>query len=102
MLDEEHYVTLCRISFLKDCHYTSFTNELKNLRHDHQNMIIENNKLISKLTQELHDTQKRKPSNSSNNCNNETLNIINQLVECSKQNQLLNELLQNLLVKMFV
>lgn len=88
--------------FLKNFHYTLSTNELKKLRHDHQNMLMKNNSLISKLTQGLHDTKENKMSNNSNNQNDDILSLINQLVECSKQNQLLNDVLQKLTVNINV
>lgn len=95
-------ITLCYVvcNFLKNRHCTSLTNELKNLRHDHQNMVIENNNLISKFTQELHDTENNKLSYNNDNFNG-ILNLISQLVECSIQNQLLNDELQKLKVNFY-
>lgn len=66
-------------------------------------MIVENNNFISKLTKELHAAQKNKHSNSSNdNDNDDILSLKNQLIECSKENQLLNNTLKKLTVKISI
>lgn len=64
-------------------------------------MIVENNNFISKLTKELHAAQKNKQS-CSNNDNDDILNLNNQLIECSKENQLLNNTLKKLTVKISI
>lgn len=64
-------------------------------------MIVENNNFISKLTKELHSAQKNKRL-SSNNDNDDILKLNNQLIECSKENQLLNNSLKKLTVKISI
>lgn len=71
--------------------------EFKKLQQEHHKTIMENNNCISKLRQELHAIQKNKLSNS-NNDNDDILILNNQLKECSKQNQILNNSLQKLSV----
>lgn len=80
--------------FLKDRHCTLLTNELKKLQQDHHRIIVENNNLISNFSKKLNTTQKDSDSKNYE----EIINLSNQLMECSKQNQHLNITLQHLTV----
>lgn len=62
---------------------------------------MENNNFISKLTKELHAAQKNKQS-SSNNDDDDICTLTNQLINCSKENQLLNNTLKKLTVKISI
>lgn len=72
------------------------TNELKKLQQEHHRIISENNDLINNLKKELNVAQNNKLSNSNNY--DHILNLDSQLIECSKQNQQLNNTLQRLTV----
>lgn len=72
------------------------TNELKKLQQEHHRIISENNDLITNLKKELNVAQNNKLSNSDNY--NHILNLNSQLIECSKQNEQLNNTLQRLTV----
>lgn len=72
------------------------TNELKKLQQEHHRIIAENNDLISNLKKELNAAQQNKLSISNNY--DHILNLNSQLIECSKQNQQLNNTLQKLTV----
>jgi len=89
------YFNIIYYSF-QDRHCTLLTNELKKLQQEHHRIIMENNNLISNLTQELNVTQNNKLSNFNNY--DKILKLNNELTECSKQNQQLNNSLQKLTV----
>lgn len=72
------------------------TNELKKLQQEHHRIISENNDLICNLKKELNAAQQNKLSISNNY--DHILNLNSQLIECSKQNQQLNNTLQRLTV----
>lgn len=72
------------------------TNELKKLQQDHHHAILENNNIISNLTKDFNAMQTNKISNSRNDDEIENLN--SQLIQCSKQNQQLNNSLEKLAV----
>lgn len=72
------------------------TNELKKLQQEHHRIISENNDLINNLKKELNVAQNNKLSNSNNY--DHILNLDSQFIECSKQNQQLNNTLQRLTV----
>ncbi|XP_060862177.1 putative leucine-rich repeat-containing protein DDB_G0290503 isoform X2 [Metopolophium dirhodum] len=81
----------------KDRHCTLLTNELKKLQQEHHRIISENNDLICNLKKELNAAQQNKLSISNNY--DHILNLNSQLIECSKQNQQLNNTLQRLTVE---
>lgn len=81
---------------LQDRHCVLLTNDLKKLQEEHHRVITENNNLIGKLTTDLNELQKNKLSNPQNY--DDILNLKSQLKECFKQNQQLNNTLQNLTV----
>lgn len=85
-----------KIIFIKDRHCTLITNELQKFQQEHHRIIMENNNMISKLTKELNVLQKNKQTDSNNF--DEVVKLNNQLIECSKQNQVLNTTLKNLTV----
>lgn len=85
-----------KFCFIQDHHCTLLTNELKKLQQEHHNTITENNVIIHKLTKEIKDLHKNKLSDSNNY--DDIANLNSQLIECSKQNQQLNDTLQKLTV----
>jgi len=72
------------------------TNELKKLQQEHHRIISENNGLINNLKKELNSAQNNKLSVSNNY--DHILNLNSQLIECSKQNEQLNNTLHRLTV----
>lgn len=68
------------------------TNELKNLQQTHQRTVLEKNNMISSLTKKLNAMQTNKISNSRHDDEIENLN--SQLLECSKQDEQLNNSLE--------
>ncbi|KAE9538187.1 hypothetical protein AGLY_006159 [Aphis glycines] len=94
---QNQYKSLIEQIHFKDRHCTLLTNELKKLQQEHHRIISENNDLINNLKKELNVAQNNKLSNSNNY--DHILNLNSQLIECSKQNQQLNNTLQRLTIE---
>ncbi|XP_026817802.1 protein PFC0760c-like [Rhopalosiphum maidis] len=94
---QNQYKSVIEQLHFKDRNCTLLTNELKKLQQEHHRIISENNGLINNLKKELNAAQNNKLSVSNNY--DHILNLNSQLIECSKQNEQLNNTLQRLTVE---